>query len=74
VSPKHDGRTDNGIRSRGWAGVITVELFSGRTLEQKRAFVAEVTDTTVRILKLKPEAGRPPVDGKPRSEGIPAAS
>ena len=69
-----DGRADNGIRSQGWAGVITLELFSGRTLEQKRAFVAEVTDATVRILKVKPEAGRPPVDGKPRAEGSPAAS
>ena len=37
---------------------ITVELFSGRTLEQKRAFVAEVTESTVRILKVKPEAVR----------------
>ena len=37
---------------------ITVELFSGRTLEQKRAFVAEVTDSTVRILKVKPESVR----------------
>lgn len=37
---------------------ITVELFSGRTIEQKRAFVAEVTDTAVRILKVKPEAVR----------------
>jgi 4-oxalocrotonate tautomerase len=37
---------------------ITVELFKGRTIEQKRAFVAEVTETTVRILKVKPEAVR----------------
>jgi 4-oxalocrotonate tautomerase len=37
---------------------ITVELFTGRTLEQKREFVAAVTESTVRILKVKPEAVR----------------
>lgn len=37
---------------------ITVELFTGRTLEQKRAFVAAVTKDTVEILKVKPEAVR----------------
>ncbi|MGD0121716.1 MAG: tautomerase family protein [Candidatus Limnocylindrales bacterium] len=37
---------------------ITVELFTGRTLEQKRAFVAAVTRDTVEILKVKPEAVR----------------
>ena len=37
---------------------INVELFSGRTIEQKRAFVAEVTESTVRILRVKPEAVR----------------
>ena len=37
---------------------ITVELFTGRTIEQKRAFVAEVTETTVRILRVKREAVR----------------
>jgi len=37
---------------------ITVELFTGRTLEQKRAFVAAVTKDTVEILKVKPESVR----------------
>jgi 4-oxalocrotonate tautomerase len=37
---------------------ITVELFTGRTLEQKRAWVAAVTASTVEILKVKPEAVR----------------
>jgi 4-oxalocrotonate tautomerase len=37
---------------------ITVELFTGRTLEQKRAYVAAVTASTVEILKVKPEAVR----------------
>jgi 4-oxalocrotonate tautomerase len=37
---------------------ITVELFTGRTLEQKREFVAAVTESTVKILKVKPEAVR----------------
>jgi 4-oxalocrotonate tautomerase len=37
---------------------ITVELFTGRTLEQKRAFVAAVTDSAVEILRVKPESVR----------------
>ncbi|MGD0020199.1 MAG: tautomerase family protein [Candidatus Limnocylindrales bacterium] len=37
---------------------ITVELFTGRTLEQKRVFVAAVTNSAVEILKVKPEAVR----------------
>ena len=37
---------------------ITVELFTGRTLEQKREYVAAVTRSTVEILKVKPEAVR----------------
>ena len=37
---------------------ITVELFTGRTLEQKRAFVAALTRDTVEILKVKPESVR----------------
>jgi 4-oxalocrotonate tautomerase len=37
---------------------ITVELFTGRTLEQKREYVAAVTKSTVEILKVKPEAVR----------------
>jgi 4-oxalocrotonate tautomerase len=37
---------------------ITVELFKGRTLEQKRRFVAAVTDAAVTILAVKPEIVR----------------
>ena len=37
---------------------ITVELFTGRTLEQKREYVAAVTKSTVEILKVKPESVR----------------
>lgn len=37
---------------------ITVELFTGRTIEQKRAFVAAVTDSTVKILKVQPQSVR----------------
>lgn len=37
---------------------ITVELFAGRTIEQKRAFVAAVTDSAVEILKVKPQSVR----------------
>ena len=35
--------------------IIHVELFEGRTLEAKRAYVKAVTDCTVEILKCKPE-------------------
>ncbi len=34
---------------------ITVELLSGRTIEQHRAFVAAVTDAAVDVLKAKRE-------------------
>ena len=37
---------------------ITVELFTGRTLEQKRAFVAAVTNDAVEILKVQPQSVR----------------
>ncbi|MCG5211812.1 tautomerase family protein [Streptosporangium soli] len=37
---------------------ITVELLSGRTLDQRREFVAAVTDAAVGILKARPEAVR----------------
>lgn len=37
---------------------ITVELFKGRTIEQKRKFVAALTDATVRTLGVKPEIVR----------------
>jgi len=37
---------------------ITVELLTGRTLEQKRAFVAAVTDAAVETLKAKRESVR----------------
>lgn len=37
---------------------ITVEMLTGRTIEQKRAFVAAVTDDAVRILDAKRESVR----------------
>jgi len=37
---------------------ITVELYTGRTFEQKRAFVAAVTDSAVEILKVQPQSVR----------------
>ncbi|MET8155171.1 tautomerase family protein [Sphaerisporangium sp. NPDC005289] len=37
---------------------ITVELLSGRTMDQRREFVAAVTDAAVGILKARPEAVR----------------
>ena len=37
---------------------ITVELLSGRTLDQRREFVAAVTDNAISILGAKREAVR----------------
>jgi 4-oxalocrotonate tautomerase len=37
---------------------ITVELYTGRTIEQKRAFVTAVTNSAVEILKVQPQAVR----------------
>lgn len=37
---------------------ITVELFAGRSLEQKRRFVAAVTEAAVTTLGVKPEVVR----------------
>ncbi|GIH92010.1 hypothetical protein Psi01_26400 [Planobispora siamensis] len=37
---------------------ITVELLSGRTLDQRREFVAAVTDAAVDVLKARREAVR----------------
>jgi 4-oxalocrotonate tautomerase len=50
---------DNPFDSRGRTMPnITVELFTGRTLEQKRAFVAAVTKSTVEILRVQPQSVR----------------
>jgi 4-oxalocrotonate tautomerase len=35
---------------------INVQLFEGRTLEQKRAFVEAITEATVRTLGATPES------------------
>ena len=37
---------------------ITVELLSGRTLDQRREFAAAVTNAAVEILKAKPASVR----------------
>lgn len=37
---------------------ITVELLAGRTIDQKREFVAAVTEAAVRTLGAKPESVR----------------
>lgn len=37
---------------------ITVELLSGRTLDQRREFARAVTDAAINILKAKPEMVR----------------
>jgi 4-oxalocrotonate tautomerase len=47
---------------------ITVELLSGRTLDQRREFVAAVTDAAVNILKAKRESVRIRLDEIERSE------
>ena len=35
--------------------IITVNMIEGRTVDQKRKLVAEMTDTVVRTLSVKPE-------------------
>lgn len=35
--------------------IITVNMIEGRTVDQKRRLVAEMTDTVVRTLSVKPE-------------------
>ncbi len=47
---------------------ITVELLSGRTLDQRRDFVAAVTDAAVNILNAKRESVRIRLDEIERSE------
>jgi len=37
---------------------VTIDLYAGRTLEQKRALVKNVTDAIVNTLKVAPEAVR----------------
>lgn len=36
--------------------IVQIELLAGRTIEQKRAMVKEVTETLVRTVNCKPEA------------------
>ena len=36
--------------------IVTVQLFPGRTTEQKREMAKEITDAVVRIAKTTPEA------------------
>ncbi|MBZ4653013.1 MAG: 4-oxalocrotonate tautomerase family enzyme [Peptococcaceae bacterium] len=36
--------------------VVQIEMIGGRTIEQKRAMVKEVTDALVRTINCKPEA------------------
>ncbi len=36
--------------------LITVQMFEGRTVEQKRELVAAITEAVVRIAKTTPEA------------------
>ena len=47
---------------------ITVELLSGRTMDQKREFVTAVTDAAVDILKAKRDAVRIRLDEIERSD------
>ncbi|MCR4431149.1 MAG: 4-oxalocrotonate tautomerase [Tepidanaerobacteraceae bacterium] len=36
--------------------IVQIEMLSGRTLEQKREMVKEVTETLVKTIKCRPEA------------------
>lgn len=38
--------------------IVQIEMLKGRTIEQKRAMVKEVTETLVRTINCKPEAVR----------------
>ena len=38
--------------------IIEVKLFKGRTLDQKRKLVADITDAVVKSLDVQPEAVR----------------
>ena len=47
---------------------ITVEMLSGRTLDQRRAFAEAVTEACVRILNAKPGSVRIRFDEHERSD------
>lgn len=38
--------------------IVQVEMLSGRSMEQKKSMVKEITDSLVRTLNCKPEAVR----------------
>lgn len=38
--------------------IVQIEMLSGRSLEQKRAMVKEITDSLVKTINCKPEAVR----------------
>jgi len=46
--------------------LITVQMFEGRTPEQKRELVAALTDAVVRIAKTTPEATQVIIQDVPR--------
>jgi 4-oxalocrotonate tautomerase len=46
--------------------VVTVQMFEGRTPEQKRELVAAITDAVVRITKTTPEATQVIINEVPR--------
>jgi 4-oxalocrotonate tautomerase len=46
--------------------LVTVQMFEGRTIEQKRELVAAITDAVVKIAKTTPEATTVIINEMPR--------
>jgi 4-oxalocrotonate tautomerase len=51
---------------RGPMPLITVHMYEGRTIEQKRELVASITDVVVKIAKTTPEATQVIIQDVPR--------
>lgn len=46
--------------------VVTIQMYEGRTVEQKRELVAAITDAVVRIAKTTPDATEVIIQDIPR--------
>ncbi len=57
-----------GIRQGGKMPIIHVHLFEGRTLEQKRKLVTNMTEAVVKSLEVKPESVRILLHHMPKSD------
>jgi 4-oxalocrotonate tautomerase len=48
--------------------LVTVQMFEGRTVEQKRELVAAITEAVVRIAKTTPESTQVIIQDVPRHD------